>query len=902
MQQENIIRRSLFVFDTDLTRNPKLADTLFLMTIGVLLAWSLVSSIISNTALTQDHVGLLMRMIVVMSALRLVFHNKYTIYAVFGIITAVSAMFVWEMYFAEETSETLAFAVEFIIGTINYASGMVPHTNAYEQAVVWALTIGIGLFVVIFVYLWFNFFVLLGVSAIIVGISLNYGFFTFAPSFYAFALCTLANFIKYMHTRQSWKLIGLLLYKSGRAEHTHQAAYKPHGNERIKKISHNSYFALYALPMIIVCILAALALPKPAEGFARNIAATLVTTPIDRATTFVHAAFRPKHFSLSQTGFGTGSRRLGGDVALNDDVIMRIRADGPVYLTGNVLDTYTGYAWTNSLGNDTFDVGEGLNIELIERASSLLSWLIIHGGAGIVHGAAGRGETLERLRYVSRYFGHGQTHTLLLQYHLLTLIEADDVIDAEIGLFAANEVEVNIGDFRTFSAFYTGILTEIAGINENIGFMQDKNGTIVTDILMPRNTTYRFTHYELIPMFDTSALATVSYRGILRDTLDTLDFRIESFSSLGSLSVRSNHYETRYADLLRSYLIPRADWIYETYTTLPEDFPERIRSLTQHITADAYNDYERARMIESYLLRFGYTLTPGPTPPDRDFVDYFLFDLQRGYCTYFASAFVTMARSIGLPARYVEGFNVSGLPDEFGYIDVTNEQGHAWGEVYFEGFGWMRFEPTPGGGGIQLANSLNTYAANHTWIDGGWWDDDIWLDDMLGWGWEAGSQFDGYLPNSTGAAGVVGTQGVRISRLTLTVLVITLAVITSASARVLTVFRRNKSINSVNNSDAVIYGFYVILRYLKFFKIEIGQGETAMQFADKIDNRTDFVHDQLYMKDVAHIFSKARYSGHVITSQEREVIDSAIRNLDAKMLTLTGKVRYLYYKYILAVV
>lgn len=76
-----------------------------------------------------------------------------------------------------------------------------------------------------------------------------------------------------------------------------------------------------------------------------------------------------------------------------------------------------------------------------------------------------------------------------------------------------------------------------------------------------------------------------------------------------------------------------------------------------------------------------------------DFVTDFLFNTQEGYCTYFASAMTVLCRMVGLPARYVEGYQA--IPDENGLAYVTGLQAHAWTEVYFEGFGWLTFDATP---------------------------------------------------------------------------------------------------------------------------------------------------------------------------------------------------------------
>ena len=66
---------------------------------------------------------------------------------------------------------------------------------------------------------------------------------------------------------------------------------------------------------------------------------------------------------------------------------------------------------------------------------------------------------------------------------------------------------------------------------------------------------------------------------------------------------------------------------------------------------------------------------------------------KSGYCTYFASALGVMARIAGIPSRYIEGYLVKA--DESGVIEVTGENAHAWVELYFDGFGWLSFDPTP---------------------------------------------------------------------------------------------------------------------------------------------------------------------------------------------------------------
>jgi len=139
----------------------------------------------------------------------------------------------------------------------------------------------------------------------------------------------------------------------------------------------------------------------------------------------------------------------------------------------------------------------------------------------------------------------------------------------------------------------------------------------------------------------------------------------------------------------------------EYYLGLPQNFPEEIKNLALEITKEANTDYEKALAVEKYLAQnYTYTLNPSiPTDTRADFVYNFLFDQKEGYCTAYASAMVTMMRSLGVPARYAEGYLVDAAKksrDEFGkeYIVVYDYNGHAWPEVYFRGIGWLPFEPT----------------------------------------------------------------------------------------------------------------------------------------------------------------------------------------------------------------
>ncbi len=134
--------------------------------------------------------------------------------------------------------------------------------------------------------------------------------------------------------------------------------------------------------------------------------------------------------------------------------------------------------------------------------------------------------------------------------------------------------------------------------------------------------------------------------------------------------------------------------IAERYLRLPDSLPNRVLGLARDLTATAATPYDRVRQIEAYLRLFPYSLEVQPPPPGRDIVDHFLFDLQTGYCDYYASAMVVLSRAAGVPARLVVGY-ASGEYDTARAVYMVRQQdAHAWAEVYFPGTGWVEFEPT----------------------------------------------------------------------------------------------------------------------------------------------------------------------------------------------------------------
>lgn len=137
-------------------------------------------------------------------------------------------------------------------------------------------------------------------------------------------------------------------------------------------------------------------------------------------------------------------------------------------------------------------------------------------------------------------------------------------------------------------------------------------------------------------------------------------------------------------------------WVREGYLVLPDKLPDRVVQLARQLVQNQSNSYDKALAIERYLRTYPYNLAITLPPAGEDVVDYFLFDLRQGYCDYYATAMVVLARLAGLPARLAVGY-ASGLYDQANqrYI-VTAADAHSWVEIYFPEFGWIPFEPTAG--------------------------------------------------------------------------------------------------------------------------------------------------------------------------------------------------------------
>lgn len=136
----------------------------------------------------------------------------------------------------------------------------------------------------------------------------------------------------------------------------------------------------------------------------------------------------------------------------------------------------------------------------------------------------------------------------------------------------------------------------------------------------------------------------------------------------------------------------------EIYTELPDDLPDVVGRLAREATAGTETGFDTAIALQSWFRdpdEFRYSLEVqsghGATA-----IESFL-DQRVGYCEQFAATFATMARTLGIPSRVAVGFT-PGVVDDDGRYRVIGKNAHAWPELWFDGIGWVAFEPTPGRG------------------------------------------------------------------------------------------------------------------------------------------------------------------------------------------------------------
>lgn len=166
--------------------------------------------------------------------------------------------------------------------------------------------------------------------------------------------------------------------------------------------------------------------------------------------------------------------------------------------------------------------------------------------------------------------------------------------------------------------------------------------------------------------------------------------------------ILNNYSKEIYEMSLTSVISRREYYLYQIMLHHVEEetldvsgISERTVQLAREITEHCDNDFDRAKQIETWLRQYEYSVETDLRDYE-DFVDAFLFEEKKGYCTHYASAMVQMLRANDIPARLAQGYccTYDNQPKGVKKVTIRGSAAHAWPEAYIRGYGWVRFEPT----------------------------------------------------------------------------------------------------------------------------------------------------------------------------------------------------------------
>lgn len=339
--------------------------------------------------------------------------------------------------------------------------------------------------------------------------------------------------------------------------------------------------------------------------------------------------------------------------------------------------------------------------------------------------------------------------------------------------------------------------------------------------------------------------------------------------------------------------------LLDTYLQVPHGkITSRTKTLVKEIVKDAESDFDKARAIETYLRNnYEYDLNVSPVPENKEFIDYFLFEEEKGYCTYYATTMALMLRLEGIPSRYVEGYLAHDLLAT-GVYEVKQSNAHAWVEAFIEPVGWMTFEATPS---IPIESRLEDYEARVN-------DSEVGLDIDN----DTSAIIDENIEDSTMLSdeGFLGgdyemdedisnnSPWISLSNIILYLLGILFLII---PIRFIVSFFKYKyqerQVEKMSNENKIIYLYKEILKLMDSLGHRQISGETHFEYASRVAYKL-FQYDEKGIIEITEIFVRSKYSG--LDTLDEDILDLVIykESLENKLKNHLGKVNYYYQKYI----
>lgn len=845
----------------------KLSEQIVNFLLAVILCFSFVLAVTDSLQFKFNPLLLLLFIFISMLLCFITLQNKRTaILTLFSIgILLISGTI---LLLAKGLFQTLIYDFwVFIYWVIDFVQGFGTYERAYALILTIAISFGISLFVYFFAAKYFKFLILLlAGSSLFISQWMN-NFFTSYFSLYVFLFIIVIYYFRYIYIKNS-------------------------------QLGPNSFvnitvFTAWILPISAIILLISFSLHPKMEAMQWK----WLDHKINGVFNYFNKSFlsykTSDYFSIANSGFGDNSI-LGGKVRLNKTVVLKVDSPRIVYLKGSSKDYYSGLTWRSS-----------------DKSSTPLD------------------NTTNELNQNTMNF-------------ILSLHNYNNVNEIK-DFFYNDTLKITFMNFKSKSLFITSFTNKINfSENKAIKAFVNADGTLTSSKVLSKNFSYsidvlspKYDGKSFIKMlkgsklgsyaenpFDANIKANLTIynlsnrnsivtwnenkkRYIVREVMGSMNSNSVSKNNVISNDTSTDTNENTFEvnnDFTIDYRIPevkayfdKINKLYDKYMQIPATLPTRVKSLAESITSTKTNTYDKVKAIEQYLAtKYPYTLKPNSTPTNRDFVDYFLFDLKEGYCTYFATAMTMMVRSIGVPARYVEGYILPPTAKSNKTFEVTNEQAHAWVEVYFEGIGWIPFEPTSVFRSAFYNNKDYTPSLGTSIINNPAYNSYL---EMMGKYRTQGQ--GGANLNLSGIDFNVKDDNNKRQIITFSIIFfLTICFICLIGANSFKHKLKLRKMYNLEPRESIIEHYLYYLKTLVLTNMGIQPGETPGQYSERIDSYLDLGSKNNF-RDVTEKFIISRYSQNGISLYDKQLVADFNPYLQAKTKKEINKFKFFILKYLL---
>ena len=351
-------------------------------------------------------------------------------------------------------------------------------------------------------------------------------------------------------------------------------------------------------------------------------------------------------YGLSTSGYSGNEKKLGGPVSINYQEVFKVKSDKSYYLKGNVKDFYDGIKWRKSNEN----------------------------------------------------YNEAQTGSYIGGLRNESLVNVPRSVESLITIYPHRK-------FRTNTIFVPNYTFGVLGVGSK--FLYDEVPTILGEKIIEKEYSIKF--YKYVDAIGTiedvreykkklSEIVPVTEQSFGQELYSPMDYLLTpKVNSVNTVINKNTPIEDRFeSGNLRPDNVLIATQ-YSEYLQVPENISDRTYDLVMEITKDSKTSVEKVLAIKKYLTKnYVYELQVPVVPEGVEFIDYFLFQDKKGYCTYFNTAMTVMSRISGVPARYVEGFKTpNAREDRGGLYSVSNADAHAWCEVLLGSNVWTVADASP---------------------------------------------------------------------------------------------------------------------------------------------------------------------------------------------------------------